>query len=244
VTDHDLVLVVDFGAQYAQLIARRVREARVFSEIVPHTMPHRRDFRQAAGGDGPVRRAVECVRRRGTTARSSDLRPRSPVFGICYGFQLMAQGLGGEVAQTGGAGVRCVHRSTSSDRGVRVLRDCPSSTRCGCPTGTPSRAAPSGLDVTRLDPGRLRWPPSRTSQRRLAGVQWHPEVLHTEHGQQVMEHFLHDIAGCRRLVDDGQHHRGADRAHREPRSVTARDLWPVRWRRLRGGRRSRAARDR
>jgi GMP synthase (glutamine-hydrolysing) len=87
---HDLVLVVDFGAQYAQLIARRVREARVYSEIVPHTMPHRRDVRQAAEGDHPVRRAVECVRRRAPRIDPSPLRGRVPVFGMCYGFQVMA----------------------------------------------------------------------------------------------------------------------------------------------------------
>src|SRR5947208_2305294 len=99
--DHDLVLVVDFGAQYAQLIARRVREARVYSEIVPHTMPV---------ADMLARNPKAIVLSGGPSSVYEDGAPSidptlftagTPVFGMCYGFQLMAQGLGGEVAHTG-----------------------------------------------------------------------------------------------------------------------------------------------
>ena len=101
VAEHDLVLVVDFGAQYAQLIARRVREARVYSEIVPHTMPVAEMLARSpkaiilSGGPSSVYAEDapgidEAVFTSGT-----------PVFGMCYGFQLMATGLGGEVAPTG-----------------------------------------------------------------------------------------------------------------------------------------------
>ena len=91
VTDHDLVLVVDFGAQYAQLIARRVREARVYSEIVPHTMPVAEMLAQRPEGDHPVRRSLVGLRARcprTSTRRSSTAGV--PVFGMCYGFQAMA----------------------------------------------------------------------------------------------------------------------------------------------------------
>jgi GMP synthase (glutamine-hydrolysing) len=99
--DHDLVLVVDFGAQYAQLIARRVREARVYSEIVPHTMPV---------AEMLARKPKAIILSGGPSSVYSDGAPGidqtlfeagTPVFGMCYGFQLMAQGLGGEVAHTG-----------------------------------------------------------------------------------------------------------------------------------------------
>ena len=118
-----------------------------------------------------------------------------PVFGMCYGFQLMAQGLGGEVSP---------HRRPR----VRPYAG------QGRPRRHPARRPPGraqGLDVARRlrDRGARRAstcsPRPRVTpvaafedvDRRLAGVQWHPEVLHTEHGQQVLEHFLHDIAGCR-----------------------------------------------
>src|SRR5215467_13068911 len=98
---HDLVLVVDFGAQYAQLIARRVREARVYSEIVPHSMPVAEMLarRPAAivlsGGPSSVYAA-------GAPSIDPEIfRAGVPVFGMCYGFQLMAQGLGGAVSPTG-----------------------------------------------------------------------------------------------------------------------------------------------
>src|SRR6476659_8578061 len=98
---HDVVLVVDFGAQYAQLIARRVREARVYSEIVPHTMPVAEMLR---------RRPAALILSGGPSSVYAEGAPGIdegvftagvPVFGMCYGFQLMAQGLGGAVSPTG-----------------------------------------------------------------------------------------------------------------------------------------------
>jgi GMP synthase (glutamine-hydrolysing) len=192
--DHDLVLVVDFGAQYAQLIARRVREARVYSEIVPHTMPV---------AEMLARRPKAIVLSGGPSSVYADGAPSidpglftagTAVFGMCYGFQLMAQGLGGEVAHTG---VREYGRTpvTVGTPGT-LLADVPVEHSVWMSHGDSVAAAPAGFTVLASTAGT---PVAAFEDvgRGLAGVQWHPEVLHTEHGQEVLEHFLHDIAGCR-----------------------------------------------
>jgi len=193
-SEHDLVLVVDFGAQYAQLIARRVREARVYSEIVPHSTPVADLLaRQPAAiilSGGP-----SSVYADGAPAIDHDLfRAGVPVFGMCYGFQLMAQGLGGAVSPTG---AREYGRTpVTVDAPGTLLADLPAQHTVWMSHGDSVVAAPAGFDVlasTRVTPVAA----FEDTDRRLAGVQWHPEVLHTEHGQQVLEHFLHDIAGCR-----------------------------------------------
>src|SRR3954447_7464589 len=192
--DHDLVLVVDFGAQYAQLIARRVREARVYSEIVPHTMPVAEILARnpkaivLSGGPSSVYEA-------GAPAIENGLfTAGTPVFGMCYGFQLMAQGLGGEVAHTG---IREYGRTpvTVGEPGT-LLADVPISHNVWMSHGDSVSRAPEGFRVLASTAGT---PVAAFEDvgRGLAGVQWHPEVLHSEHGQQVLEHFLHDIAGCR-----------------------------------------------
>ncbi len=193
-TDHDLVLVVDFGAQYAQLIARRVREARVYSEIVPHTMPVAEMLARnpaaiiLSGGPSSVYAA-------GAPGVDDRLfQAGVPVFGMCYGFQAMAQSLGGEVARTGVSEygrtpVRVVDPGT-------LLADVPAEHRVWMSHGDAVRRAPEGFTVlaeTTATPVAA----FEDTHRRLAGVQWHPEVLHTEHGQKVLEHFLLRIAGCR-----------------------------------------------
>ena len=193
-TDHDLVLVVDFGAQYAQLIARRVREARVYSEIVPHTTPvsemlARRPSAIVLSG-GP-----SSVYEPGAPAVDPAIfQAQVPVFGMCYGFQAMAQSMGGEVRRTG--------RSEYGRTPVTVtepgtlLAEVPEQHRVWMSHGDSVVAAPEGFQVLAETVGS---PVAAFEDvgRGLAGVQWHPEVLHTEHGQKVLEHFLHQIAGCR-----------------------------------------------
>ncbi|GGF52759.1 GMP synthase [glutamine-hydrolyzing] [Marmoricola endophyticus] len=192
-TDHDLVLVVDFGAQYAQLIARRVREAKVYSEIVPHDMPVAemlaREPKAIILSGGP-----SSVYERGAPAIDPGLVDADvPVFGICYGFMAMAQALGGTVSRTG-------QREYGRTR-VSVLE--PGTLLDGVPGelvswmshGDEVTAAPAGFTVNARSP-RATVAAFEDVDRRLAGVQWHPEVMHSEHGQAVLEHFLHDIAGC------------------------------------------------
>ncbi|GAW51587.1 MULTISPECIES: glutamine-hydrolyzing GMP synthase [unclassified Nocardioides] len=192
--EHDLVLVVDFGAQYAQLIARRVREARVYSEIVPHTMPVSemlaRGPKAIVLSGGP-----SSVYAEGAPSVDPDIfATGTPVFGMCYGFQLMAQALGGEVAHTGAR--EYGRTAVSVGAPGTLLADIPGQHTVWMSHGDSVTAAPEGFDVlasTATTPVAA----FENVDRGLAGVQWHPEVLHTEHGQQVLEHFLLQIAGCR-----------------------------------------------
>ncbi len=192
--DHDLVLVVDFGAQYAQLIARRVREARVYSEIVPHTTPAEEIVARRpkavilSGGPQSVYAPGAPQLDRGIF--DADV----PVFGICYGFQAMAAALGGQVRRTG---VSEFGRTdlTITEAGT-LLRGIPLGGRVWMSHGDAVAVAPSGFDTLASTAG-APVAAFESLPRRAAGVQWHPEVLHTEHGQHVLEHFLVDIAGCR-----------------------------------------------
>jgi GMP synthase (glutamine-hydrolysing) len=193
-SEHDLVLVVDFGAQYAQLIARRVREARVYSEIVPHHMPVEemlaRNPKALILSGGPSSVYAEGAPAIDTGVFTSGV----PVFGMCYGFQLMAQGLGGEVSPTG---AREYGRTpVSVSQGGTLLADVPPAHTVWMSHGDSVTAAPEGFTVL-ASTGATPVAAFEDVARGLAGVQWHPEVLHTEHGQKVLEHFLHEIAGCR-----------------------------------------------
>jgi GMP synthase (glutamine-hydrolysing) len=185
------VLVVDFGAQYAQLIARRVREARVFSEVIPHT---------ASIEEIKARHPLALVLSGGPASVYAEGAPQLdpalfdlglPVFGICYGFQAMAQALGGTVAHTG-----------TSEYGRTELKVAGGQLHSGLPSvqpvwmshGDAVTAAPDGFEVVASSPGAAV-AAFENRDRRLAGVQYHPEVMHTPHGQQVLSRFLHDFAG-------------------------------------------------
>ncbi|MGH3354258.1 MAG: glutamine-hydrolyzing GMP synthase [Nocardioidaceae bacterium] len=191
---HDLVLVVDFGAQYAQLIARRVREARVYSEIVPHTMPVAeilaRKPKAIVLSGGP-----QSVYAAGAPQVGPELFESGvPVFGICYGFQAMAKALDGDVRRTGLSEFGRTE-VTVSQAGT-LLAGLPSAHRVWMSHGDAVAAPPSGFSTLASTAG-ASVAAFEDVQRGLAGVQWHPEVQHTEHGQQVLSHFLLEIAGCR-----------------------------------------------
>ena len=185
------VLVVDFGAQYAQLIARRVREAHVFSEIVPSTISAddvRARQPQAIILSGGPKSVYE------TPAPSLDPQIYElgiPVLGICYGAQLMAQQLGGTVAATGGGEYG---RTTLTRSGTSALLDTvPTETHVWMSHGDAISIAPSGFEVTATTPLAPIAAMENVS-RRLFAVQYHPEVAHCEFGQDIIERFLHQIA--------------------------------------------------
>lgn len=186
------VLVVDFGAQYAQLIARRVREASVYSEIVPHT---------ASVQEMLAKDPSAIILSGGPSSVYADGAPfvdpalfdaGVPVLGICYGFQAMAKALGGTVAQTGnreygGTPVEVVATGT-------VLADSPEQQTVWMSHGDAVHAAPEGFEVLATSAGS---PVAafEDRERRLFGVQWHPEVKHSPLGQRTLEHFLYEGAG-------------------------------------------------
>ena len=188
------VLVVDFGAQYAQLIARRVREARVFSEIVPCTTPlaellARRPAAIILSG-GPA-----SVYEPGAPAVDPALFESGvPAFGICYGFQAMAQALGGSVARTGTAEFGRTSLSLTAGEST-LFHGLPQQQSVWMSHGDAVEKAPPGFTVVAATP-QTPVAAFEALDRRLAGVQFHPEVLHTEHGQAVLEHFLYEVAGC------------------------------------------------
>ncbi len=192
--EHDLVLVVDFGAQYAQLIARRVREAKVYSEIVPHSMPVEemlaKNPKAIILSGGP-----SSVYADGAPAIDNGLfTAGTPVFGMCYGFQLMAQGLGGTVDDNGAR----EYGRTPVTVGVAgtLLKDIPPAHNVWMSHGDSVSEAPEGFTVL-ASTADTPVAAFENVEKQLAGVQWHPEVLHSEHGQKVLEHFLWDIAGAR-----------------------------------------------
>jgi len=185
------VLVVDFGAQYAQLIARRVREARVYSEVIPHTATvdeiKARDPQAVVLSGGPASVYADGAPQLDPALFDLDV----PVFGICYGFQAMAQALGGTVARTGTSEYGRTELKVS---GGELHSDLPSEQPVWMSHGDAVTAAPEGFDVVATSAG-APVAAFENRARKLAGVQYHPEVLHTPHGQQVLSRFLHDFAG-------------------------------------------------
>ncbi len=192
----DTVLVVDFGAQYAQLIARRVRECNVYSELVPSTMPVgqmlERNPRAIILSGGP-----QSVYAPGAPqVNAAVFEAGVPTFGICYGFQAMALALGGEVARTGRSEFGATALQVVPDAGSVLFKDLPAEQSVWMSHGDAVTAAPEGFVVTAAT-GGAPVAAFEDLDRRLAGVQFHPEVLHTPHGLAVLKHFLYDVAGCR-----------------------------------------------
>jgi GMP synthase (glutamine-hydrolysing) len=188
-----LVLVIDFGAQYAQLIARRVREARVYSEIVPH---------DTSVAELLARRPAAIILSGGPSSVYADGAPNVaaelfragvPTFGICYGFQAMARALGGVVDKTGTreyGGTDLAVRESSST----LFAGTPAAQSVWMSHGDSVVAAPEGFLVSASTNG-TPVAAFEDDERRLYGVQYHPEVLHSAHGQKVLENFLYHGAG-------------------------------------------------
>jgi GMP synthase (glutamine-hydrolysing) A subunit len=193
---HDVVLVVDFGAQYAQLIARRVREANVYSEIVQNTITAA-DIRKRApkaiifsGGPASVH-----------VANAPSIDPAVyetgiPIFGICYGVQLIAQQLGGSVANTGKGeyGRTAVTLSVNASSSA-LLGEVPVDFNVWMSHFDSIQDLPAGFVATASTPG-IPVAAMENVDSKIYGVQFHPEVMHSEHGQDILKHFLYNVAGC------------------------------------------------
>ena len=198
-TPDQVVLVVDFGAQYSQLIARRVREANVYSEIVPHTI---------SAAEVAARKPAAIILSGGPKSVHVEGAPELdpgvfelgvPILGICYGSQLIAQQLGGTVARGGsgeyGRTVMHLGEPQPSAQDDSLLYGLPSNQPVWMshfdaitepPPGFVATASSDGAPVAAFE----------NPERRIWGVQFHPEVHHTPHGQDVIVRFLHDLAGC------------------------------------------------
>lgn len=185
------VLVVDFGAQYAQLIARRVREAGVYSELVPHSMPVDEILAKnpkaiiLSGGPASV------FEPGAPTIDTKVFESGVPVLGICYGFQVMAYELGGKVdkAALGEYG----KTSATIDDAAGILADSPAEQTTWMSHGVAVEQAPAGFEVLAHTEGAPVAAMADES-RKLYGVQWHPEVKHSPLGQKLIENFLHRCA--------------------------------------------------
>ncbi len=190
----DTVLVVDFGAQYAQLIARRVRECHVYSEIVPHTITAEQIRARApkavilSGGPASV------YAQGAPQVPAGFFATGVPTFGICYGHQVMAKALGGTVAQTGTA--EYGRTALAVVEGGVLFAGLPAEQSVWMSHGDSVSQAPPGFTVTATTDA-TPVAAFEDVERGLYGVQFHPEVLHSEYGQKVLERFLLEAAGCR-----------------------------------------------
>jgi GMP synthase (glutamine-hydrolysing) len=186
------VLVVDFGAQYAQLIARRVREAGVYSEIVHHNITAAEVTAKnptaiiLSGGPSSVYEAGSPQLDRAI------LDLGIPVLGICYGFQTLANALGGRVDATGKKEYGATELRVTA--GGEILDGQPSEQICWMSHGDQVMQAPDGFEVlASTDTTPVAAFANR--EKKIYGVQWHPEVKHSAFGQNVIENFLHNAAG-------------------------------------------------
>ena len=188
------VLVIDFGAQYAQLIARRVRQANVYSEIVPATLSSEeimaRNPRAIILSGGPSSVYVDGAPR--IDAKLFELG--IPIFGICYGFQAMAEALGGEVAKNDISEFGRTH--FSADTTSHLFTGLEPNFDVWMSHGDSVVAPPTGFATI----GRTENTPVAAFENEsglFAGVQFHPEVLHTDFGQEILTRWLHDVVKCK-----------------------------------------------
>jgi GMP synthase (glutamine-hydrolysing) len=192
--DFDKILVVDFGAQYAQLIARRVREAHVFSEIVA---------RDVTATEVAAAAPVGIILSGGPASVYADdaydidpaiLEMGIPILGICYGHQVLANALGGDVARTGTAEYGRTSLDVVPDS--VLFSELPSTQEVWMSHRDAVVAAPPGFVVT-ASTSESPVAAMEDLDRGFCGVQFHPEVAHTPRGQEVLKRFLYDVCGAR-----------------------------------------------
>ena len=186
-------MVVDFGAQYAQLIARRVREANVYSEIVPSHI---------TAAEVTAKNPAAIVLSGGPASVYADHAPKFdanilklgiPVFGICYGFQAMAAALGGVVSQTGKSEFGRTEIKVESTS--KIFSSLPAVQSVWMSHGDAVTEAPAGFTVCAVT-ADTPIAAFEDATGKIAGVQFHPEVLHSEHGQAILKNWLVNVAGC------------------------------------------------
>ncbi|OFW17399.1 MAG: glutamine-hydrolyzing GMP synthase [Acidobacteria bacterium RIFCSPLOWO2_12_FULL_67_14] len=194
---HQTILVLDFGSQYTQLIARRLRELSVYSEIVPFNTPLETLRAQKPVGlilsGGP-----KSVSDPGApTCAPGVFDLGAPVLGICYGMQLMTDVLGGEVRQSGHRefGHALVRVSSNGGAGPRLFAQVPDELRVWASHGDDVVAVPPGFSVAATS-ATAPIAAMESPERGLYALLFHPEVAHTDHGADILRNFAYSVCGC------------------------------------------------
>ena len=196
---HQTILVLDFGSQYTQLIARRLRELNVYSEIVPFNTP----FEALR-----AREPVGIILSGGPSSVSDTGAPKcdaqvfelgTPVLGICYGMQLMTDVLGGEVRRSGhrefGHAIVRVAKNGGSTPPPRLFSDVPGELRVWASHGDDVAAVPPGFQIVATS-ATAPIAAMESAERRLYALLFHPEVVHTDHGIEILRNFAYGVCGC------------------------------------------------
>jgi GMP synthase (glutamine-hydrolysing) len=191
---HQTIVVLDFGSQYTQLIARRLRELSVYSEILP--------FNTSAATIA-ARRPAGVILSGGPRSVSEPGAPRidpalltsgTPTLGICYGMQLMTDVLGGKVGQASQR--EFGHALVTVTNGQPLFAGVPSRLKVWASHGDFIESAPAGFHVAATS-ANAPVAAMTDEDRHLYGLLFHPEVVHTEHGAEILRNFAYDICGCR-----------------------------------------------
>jgi len=190
--DRELIIVLDFGGQYNQLIARRVRELHVYCEMLPFYTPLADLLAKKPAGiifsGGPASVYGERAPRVDPAIYQAGI----PILGICYGMQLMARDLGGEVTRADG---REYGKTMLAVQGACLLKGCDPQELCWMSHGDYIQKAPPGFTVEASTP-HTPVAAMADPERKLYGVQFHPEVKHTPRGMDILKQFLYEICGC------------------------------------------------
>ena len=194
---HQTILVLDFGSQYTQLIARRLRELSVYTEVVPFNMPVEKLLaRQPAGiilSGGPM-----SVSEAGAPKCAPELfELGTPVLGICYGMQLMTDMLGGDVRKSGQREFGHAHVTVAAagGRSPALFADVPPDLRVWASHGDDVAAVPAGFTVAATS-ATAPIAAMESPERQLYALLFHPEVVHTEHGTAILKNFAYTVCGC------------------------------------------------
>ena len=197
IVSHQTILVLDFGSQYTQLIARRLRELSVYSEIVPFNTPLAR-IREIQPVGLILSGGPSSVSDEGAPMCDADLfELGTPVLGICYGMQLMTRALGGEVRRSGHRefGHAHVRLTRDGDDGPRLFHRVPNELRVWASHGDDIGAVPPGFSVVATS-ATAPIVAMEAPDRQLYALLFHPEVVHTEHGIEILRNFAYGECGC------------------------------------------------
>jgi GMP synthase (glutamine-hydrolysing) len=190
---HQTIVVLDFGSQYTQLIARRLREMHVYSEVVPFNTPKEKILAKKPAGiilsGGPMSVWAEGAPWCDTSLFDSGL----PVLGICYGMQLLTSALGGTISPS--AHREFGHAQVSVAAEAKLFENAPRELKVWASHGDHVSAAPAGFTVVATS-GSVPIAAIEQRERRLYGLLFHPEVVHTQEGATLLKNFAFNVCGC------------------------------------------------